>query len=389
MDESRYNVFACWIFQGGEREELIKKYTQDICIANWNIEKIKKFVIDNNIGIIHWHSISQTSWTEFEKSVELLLFFKKNNIKIIETSPFSLYNNKIDILLDVKLFVSKTNVLKYFWKFWSLIKDKSKYSFLYNPLDIEELEKYKMNHNEKKELRARYGIWEDDFVLGKVGRSNLWKWDDTIIDIVPKLVKYIPRLKVVIRSIPKEKKRKISRLWISNYFLCLPESVEEKEISQTYQLMDVMVHTSRIWECNSVAINEWLFFWIPIITKSTDFLQKTIFDRDNGQIEIIENGVTWYYSNNNTTLIWKIILLYTQKDVYNKISVECMNKSRKLFDARVITKELEKIFEKQKGFSFLYNEEMDLYHQRVDKNSKLDLIFINIWALIDKFIFKA
>jgi uridine kinase len=46
-----------------------------------------------------------------------LKFFKENNIKIIETSPFSLYNEKIDQLLDLKLFVSKTNLIKFFWKF--------------------------------------------------------------------------------------------------------------------------------------------------------------------------------------------------------------------------------------------------------------------------------
>jgi hypothetical protein len=84
----------------------------------------------------------------------------------------------------------------------------------------------------------------------------LWKWDDTIIHVVPKLLKYIPNLKIVIRAIPEIKKNKIKRMGIEKYFIYLPESALEKDITETYQLMDIMLHTSRIGECNSVAINE-------------------------------------------------------------------------------------------------------------------------------------
>jgi len=387
LDKTKYNVFVCWIFRWGEREKLISPFVSDLLIANWNLDKIKEFVIKNNINIVHWHSITQSPWEEFEKSIELLKFFKSKNIKIIETSPFSLYNKEVDDLLDIKLFVSKTNLIKYFWKFWKLLSDKSKYSYLYNPLDIEELEKFRLNYEEKKELRKNYWINENDFVIWKVGRANLWKWDDTIISIVPKLVKSIPNLKVVIRAIPEIKKEKIKKMWLEKYFIFLSESVIEKDITDTYQVMDVMVHTSRIWECNSVAINEWLFFWLPIVTTSTDFLQFTLFWRDNWQIEIINDWENWYIENSINWIINKVLKLYKNKDLLKNIWKNNINYSINLFNSNKLTKELENFFENNHNKNINYD--LNDYKKKTKKETIYSLILENIKAIIDKIIYKA
>jgi len=45
---------------------------------------------------------------------------------------------------------------------------------------------------------------------------------------------------------PKSKLKKIKRKKIEKHFLILPESSDEREIAETYQLMDIMLHTSRI-----------------------------------------------------------------------------------------------------------------------------------------------
>lgn len=389
LDKTKYNIFACWIFNWWHRELIIKNLVSNILIANWDIEKIKNFVIQNNINIVHWHSISQNSWEQFYKSIELLKFFKNKNIKIIETSPFSLYNEKIDDLLDFKLFVSKTNLIKYFWKFGKKLRNKLKYSYLYNPLDIEELEKLRLSLEQKKELRKQYWILENDFVIWKVGRANLWKWDDTIINIINDLLKEIKNLKVVIRAIPEIKKKKIKKMWLEKYFIFLPESVIEKDITDTYQLMDIMLHTSRIWECNSVAINEWMFFWLPIITKPTNFLDKTIFDRDNWQIEIIENWKNWFYSDSDFIIIKKIIDLYKNKKLLSNISNTNKEKVYKLFNQIDIIKKLEWFFVWNNYFNFDFNNEILKYKIQNVKSSKFKLIKINLLAIYDKFFNKA
>lgn len=387
LDKSRYNIFACGIFKGWVREYLIKPFVSDILIVNWNINLIKEFVIKNNINIVHWHSITQSPWLEFEKSLELLEFFKKHNIKIIETSPFSLYNEKIDALLDIKLFVSKTSLIKYFWKFWKNIKYKAKYSFLYNPLDVEELEKYRLKKTEKIELRIIYWLNEHDFVIWKIGRADLWKWDDTIIDIVPKLIKKIPNLKIIIKAIPEIKKEKIKKMWLEKYFVFLSESVSEKDIADTYQLMDLMVHTSRIGESFGVSLVEWMFFWLPILTKSTDFTKYTLFDRDNSQTEIINNWENWYIENNINRIIDKIIELYKNKDLLEKISKNNISYSTNLFNSMRLVQRLEFFFENEYVEAVDYS--LDEYKKKIKKETLYSLMCENIKAIIDKFIYKA
>lgn len=386
LDKSKYNVFACWIFNWWVREWLIKKYVNNILIANWSIQEIKNFVIKNNINIVHWHSITYNLWFEFDISIELLKFFKSRNIKIIETSPFSLYNKDIDSLLDLKIFVSKTSLIKFFYKFQNEKITKNKYWYLYNPLDIEELEKFRLNKNQKIKLRINYWIDKNDFIIWKVWRANLWKWDDTIINILPDLIKNIPNLKVIIRSIPEIKKKKINRMWLEKYFIFLPESVIEKDITETYQLMDLMLHTSRIWESFWITLVEWMFFWLPIFTKSTNFLNYTVFDRDNSQIEILNNWKNWYIINNNILLIKEIINIYQNRKLFISISSNNINYVNNLFDAKKITNKLEKIFELD---YFEYNLEDLNFYKNIPKENITSILLENIKAITDKFIFKA
>jgi glycosyltransferase involved in cell wall biosynthesis len=66
-------------------------------------------------------------------------------------------------------------------------------------------------------------------------------------------------------------------------FIYLPETVDEEEIASTYQLMDIMLHTSRIGESFGMTLVEGMLFGLPILTNSTDFRECTLFDRDNSQ----------------------------------------------------------------------------------------------------------
>lgn len=387
LDKDKYNIFACGIFRWGNREKIIRWYVKDLLISNWNIEDIKNFILKNNINIVHWHSITLTKWLEFDKSLELLKFLKNKKIKIIETAPFSLYNKEIDNLLDYKLFVSKTSLLKFFWKFWKYNIKKEKYSFLYNPIDTEILENYKLNSLEKNKLREQYWIWKNDFVIWKIWRANLWKWDDTIINIIPELVKNIKNIKVVIRAIPDIKKKKIDKLWLSKYFIFLSESVLEKEVAYTYQSMNCMIHTSRIWESFWMTLVEGMFFWLPVITKSTDFIKKTIFDRDNSQVEIINDKKNWFIENDNKKIIEKIVELYKKKDLYNNISEYNKKYSIDKFNWIKLTKQLELVMD----CNILNKSDYCLqYYKKITKNESVKNIFIeNIKALYEKFILKA
>ncbi len=379
-----FNVFTVAINKWWERYDDFKKYSNDILIAEWNYQKIKDFTIKNKIDIIYMH------WVSWHKNsselIDFLKWAKEKNIKIIETSPFSLFTPETEKFLDYKLFVSKTSLLKFLWKFKS--PNITKYDYLYNPLDTELLEWYRINNTEKQKEREKIWIKKCDFVIWKVWRADLWKRDDTIIDIVPLLVKDIPNLKIVIRALPRYKLKKIKRLWLEKYFVLLPESVNEKEIANTYQIMDVMLHTSRIWESFWIALAEWMFYWLPVLTTDTDRSQRTAFDRDNSQWEILWEHNREFISNDLHYLANKIIELYKnvelRKDIWDKNSEYVQNH----YLVNILKNKLLNILNNDYIADFNYKNELLIYEQSIKKQSFIERLLISIKAAYESFFNK-
>ncbi|PIY94082.1 MAG: hypothetical protein COY68_03620 [Candidatus Levybacteria bacterium CG_4_10_14_0_8_um_filter_35_23] len=389
LDKKKFNVYACGFLGGGPREKYIKDHVINILVANGDSKKTINFIKENKIKIFHYHNIIRTKNIrnlDKGKLIKVLAFCKENNIKIIETSAFSLFDEDIDCFIDFKLFVSKTNIVKYIWKYNEKVINLNNYSYLYNPIDIDELKKYKLSKAEIVKVKEKYGIKPQNFVVGKLGRADIWKWSDEIIDVVPYLIKEIPNLKIVIRALPKQKLSKIRKMKIENYFILLPETSSEKKIAETDQVMDIMLHTSRIGETFGVAIAEGMFFGIPIVTISTDFMQFTLFDRDNAQIEVVENDKNGFVENSIKKMADKIIYLKKNISVLNLVSKENTKKSVELFGAENIIKSFENMILDQKisVVKTLITE----YKKSVIKDSMYKIFKINYIALTEyvKFI---
>ena len=382
-----YQVFACWIFSGWVRQKSFETLCDEVIILEGNIEKMKAFLDNHIIDLVHWHGFDSIFSKRYHTSLQILQMIKAKGIKVVETAPFSLYDRNLEIFLDQRFFVSESSLVKFFWKYGNTIKKKKLYDFVYNPLDNTKLWSYILSQEEKRELRKSYGINSDDFVIGKIWRANLWKWDDTIIDIIPSLLTYIPNVKIVIRAIPEEKKTKIIESNLEKYFIFLPETVDEKELAQTYQVFDIMLHTSRIGESFGVSLVEALFFWIPVLTKDTDFMKFTFFDRDNSQWEIIKNGFNGFICRTNQEVIEKIQVLFSNKLLYQKIASQNIETSSQFFIDTIIDTFLEKIFSSHVtslDFGLIFQR----YKKRVVDENYSDLLFTNIKAIFEKVYFK-
>ena len=381
LDRTKFTVFSCGLFAGGVREDFFHQLSDGLLLAEGDMGKVKDFISKENINILHWHNINLTKNDRYPKILELLEFCKQKGVFIIETSPFSNFDPAIDRFINLRLFVSKINVLKFFVKYKIPQNQQDKYQFLYNPLDTEELNKLVCNKEERKQLRSQLGIKEDDFVIGKVGRADLWKWDDKIIELVPRLLPQIPNLKVVIRALPPQRLTQIQP-WKS-HFVILPETSSEKEIMDTFHVMDLLYHTSRIGECNSVAINEALFFGLPVITDSTDFMKPCLYDRDNGQIEIVRDGVNGFVLNDLSETVEKIVLLSKDQGLRRIIGENNKKKAEELYSASKITKVLEGVFENKRFSSERIS--LEQYQLLAKKENLFHLAKINLSAIIDKF----
>ena len=379
-----FNVFVASIFHWGERFHDFSRIWNDILIAEWNYQKIKDFIIRNKIDIIYMH------WVSWHKNsselINLLKWTKEKNIRIIETSPFSLFTPDTENFLDYKLFVSNTSLLKFLWKFKK--PNITKYDYLYNPLDTELLEWYRINDKEKQKEREKIWIKKSDFVIWKVWRADLWKRDDTIIDIVPLLVKNIPNLKVIIRALPKYKLKRIKRLGIEKYFVLLPESVDEKEIANTYQIMDVMLHTSRIWESFWIALAEWMFYKLPVLTIDTDWTQRTAFDRDNSQWEILWEHNKKFVNNNLHYLTNKIVELYKDDELRKSIWGKNYEYVQNHYAVDILREKLLKIINDNYKSDFNYEKKFLIYKSRTIKQKFFKRFFTSIKAIYEAFLNK-
>lgn len=384
------NVYtvACGFLWTWVRESLIRQYVNDLCIAHASADIVIEFIKKHDVNIIHRHAIPQQGDAKRE-AIRILEYCKQYNIGVFETSPFSMYHQQIDWYLTKKIFVSQINKIKYLWKYQKYDLDVHKYSSMYNPLDIAEMNQYAIWDIDKQNLRKSFGISIDAFVIWKIWRANLWKRDDMIIDIVPLICDKISDLKVVVRALPEAKIKKIKRLGLEKYFISLPESINEKDIMLTYQLMDIMLHTSRIGECNSVAINEGMYLWLPICTKSTDFMQRTIYERDNWQIEVIDNGINGYVENNIHKMAQYILEMYKNTPLRMTISDNNKNKALQYFDANAQTKKLICMFQ--------WNDEchdqeiwsLEKYNERKYKETMQSILGENIKAIYEKIVLKA
>lgn len=386
LDKNKYNVFTCWIFKWWEREELIKEHVLDLLVANWDTEKIKEFTLKNNINIVHWHSITQSPWIEFEKSLELLKFFKDNNIKIIETSPFALYNKEVDDLLNYRFFVSKNTLLKFIQKFKININN-NKYDYLYNPIDINLLEFNKITNEERVNIRKKIWIKNDDILVWMIWRDDLWRWDDNFLYLISKLSND-KNIKFIFKKIPEYYKSKIKKRLLSKCIF-LDLSSNEVDISNFHQIIDINLHDTRLWETFWLSIAESIFYNKIVLTQYIDYTNKYLFDRNSWQFEFLEyyDNLFFYQTKKDLLNIFNKIInntnfksnnQYLNKfDIYNPVII--LNKFDYILNNNFINNELNCEFEKyeklynykfkkkEKILVYLYNNFKWLYYYLINK----------------------
>lgn len=377
-----FDVYVCALNNSWPREQLFREQAKDIIICEWDFVKLEEFILNKKIDIVYLHWISGK-----KNSIALVSFLKQLKwqwIQIIETSPFSLHTPDTEQYLDYKLFVSKTSLLKFLWKFKQ--PKTTKYYYLYNPIDCIYLEQFRLNPEEKKELRKKYNL-EDKFVIWKVGRADIWKRDDTIINIMPNLIKKIPNIVALVRSIPNSKLKKIKKLWIEKYFVVLSESVDEKEIANTYQLMDLMFHTSRIGESFWITLVEWMFFGLPIISNFTDWMQWTAYDRDNSQSEIIWKNN--YILNKHKDMINKILEFKENRELYDKISKQNIERVYQNFDVKKLVEKLKSILINEGNTikNIEFDREISNYKMNVIKESCFRRMYLSLKAIYEKLFY--
>ncbi len=202
---------------------------------------------------------------------------------------------------------------------------------IYNGIEIERVESAKKNPRFKK---TDFGIPEDDFVVGMIGRMSKQKAPDDFVRMAAEIHSKMPNTHFFIIGNGKEQEaveELIKSLGLKGCFH-LTGWVENKY--DYLALFDVGVLLSR-WEGFGLAIAEYMAAGIPSVVTNVDAIPELVTDGENGLLV----GVGDYVDAAE-----KVTFLLNNKEAYNIMSCKAVQRVKADFSADRMTKETLALF---------------------------------------------
>ena len=138
-----------------------------------------------------------------------------------------------------------------------------------------EPERFKFSEVFRKEIRKRYGINDDDFVIGHVGRFYPQKNHDFLIDIFHEIRKQQPNAKLLLLGdgpLQDKIRQKINSLGITGSVIF---AGLQKDPSPFYSAMDVFAFPS-LWEGLGIVLLEAQYNGLPCVVSEAVPKEVTI-----------------------------------------------------------------------------------------------------------------
>ena len=195
---------------------------------------------------------------------------------------------------------------------------------LYNPIEVP---------CTQSTLRAELGIPEDAFVTGRVGRA-----DPGIHDPIGlRAYRQIETAKTYFLALspPENMQRQAAALNLRN-FITLPPSAEDVFLSKFYNTLDVLAHSRRDGETFGCNIAESMIHGTPVVSHLTPYM--------NAQSEVIGDTGFVCAQDDWQDYAAKLELLKTNHIVRAELSVRAQARALAEFEARTLTRRIEKIY---------------------------------------------
>ncbi len=165
--------------------------------------------------------------------------------------------------------------------------EKGKVTILPNAIDPE---RFKFDEKQRKEVRARYGISDDDFVVGHVGRFYPQKNHEFLIDVFAELHKQKANVKLLLLGdgpLQERIKQKVGTLELSR---CVIFAGLQRDPAPFYTAMDVFCFPS-LWEGLPLTLVEAQYSGLPCIV--SDQITKEILISKTISLKKINEVKSW------------------------------------------------------------------------------------------------
>jgi glycosyltransferase involved in cell wall biosynthesis len=287
--------------------------------------KLAQYIDNNQIDIIHFH------WTKDINVVVLGKIFSKRKPKIIQTRNMTMTRFKDDFYhkflyknidqMHAVTYQVKEQIEKF------IPKDISpKVNMVYMGTQINQI-------NEKKvsELRKKYQLENDTFVVGIVGRIEEGKGQYLVIEAIEKLKELNIKTLIIGHTMNdkylKDIKQKVKYLGIEDKIIFTGFT---KNVNEHMQLLDVNILATQKETFGLVVIEAMINRVCMIATNN------------GGPLEIIKDGEDGLlFDRTSSDLAKKIEKLYKNNTFKNLLSENGLKKAKKMFDNKI---QLEKLY---------------------------------------------
>ena len=151
---------------------------------------------------------------------------------------------------------------------------KGKVTILPNAIDSD---RFKFNEKQRNEVRARYGISDDDFVVGHVGRFFPQKNHEFLIDVFAELHKQMANAKLLLLGkgpLQEHIQQKVEKLGLSR---CVIFAGLQRDPASFYTAMDVFCFPS-LWEGLPLTLVEAQYSGLPCVVSDAVPRETSITD---------------------------------------------------------------------------------------------------------------
>ncbi len=233
---------------------------------------------------------------------------------VLEYNVFSLPDlSREDSIIDRHFHKSMTSYLQFSERARkAAYGHPERHGVLFNATDIDRFSQWKLAAEQRMEERRSIGLAPDSFVLLRVGRADVRKWGDFLLRAIPLVVGRLPRAQFVLRTVPRSREAWIrSQPW-GNRVIILPATASDRVLATTYQMADVLTHSSRRGETHPNTVLEAASLGIPAIVHATPW-------RDNSQVEMVDHMRTGIVANTPEDYAAAITYLYQNRSMLHQL----------------------------------------------------------------------
>jgi len=330
FDKNIFNVSVCVLVPGGPREKTIKKMGIKLYNVNRSPEKFAELIKKREIHVAHF-MLGEKRFSIFAKAA------------IEAGAPAIILLDSMEKQVDPEISKlierhSVSQMCAFRYKKWYKVSNEEfhkNYMVAYLPIDVDEIDRFSITTREILSRRKTLGVGPDDLVLGRIGRPDIGKWSDALIDMMPYLIKKVPNVKFLIMGAPETKKEEIEKSRLNKHFIFIKTDPSDKSVIEFLCLIDIFAYSSIGGESFGRSIAETMACKKPVVVDSTPLV-------DNAQIELVDNGKTGFVVYSPNAFAEAIAYLASNRDIAKRMGLAGYAKVKREYEAKKSTRMLEK-----------------------------------------------